>query len=293
MPKGFVFKCTNKSEQECLDRHLFGTDRLAGDEVLSLEPGDRLFLLNVENNRLIGMFEAESCGGKGIIHEAWRGRYPYQIRVKPCNEIKSLEKAKETLSVLQLNSHQVLYDFEVDAISTLLSPNGYRGQLLVKEDDSTWKLRELAEKLERIRRERGLSSRGNGKPVLESTTFWDFPTQSYGLTPKGDNKYPGVTPAFIIWNLIKRYTEPGDLVLDPMCGSGTTIDVCKEEGRRVIGYDIVSVRPDIIENDARNIPLEDNSVDLLFIDSPYGDNIKYNASPKSIGNISAESRDDS
>jgi DNA modification methylase len=76
-----------------------------------------------------------------------------------------------------------------------------------------------------------------------------------------------------------------------MCGSGTTIDVCREEGRRVIGYDIVSVRPDIIENDARNLPLEDNSVDMVFIDSPYGDNIKYNANPKSIGNISAESEE--
>jgi DNA modification methylase len=53
----------------------------------------------------------------------------------------------------------------------------------------------------------------------------------------------------------------------------------------------VSVRPDIIENDARNLPLEDNSVDMVFIDSPYGDNIKYNANPKSIGNISAESEE--
>ncbi|MBI4298718.1 MAG: methyltransferase domain-containing protein, partial [Chloroflexi bacterium] len=120
------------------------------------------------------------------------------------------------------------------------------------------------------------------------TTLWDFPTQSYGFIPKGNNKYPGVTPAFIVWNLIKRYTEPGDLVLDPMCGSGTTIDVCKEEGRRVIGYDIVSTRQDIVANDARNLPLEDSSVDLVFIDSPYGDNIKYNNNPNNIGNISAE-----
>jgi DNA modification methylase len=37
-----------------------------------------------------------------------------------------------------------------------------------------------------------------------------------------------------------------DLVVDPMCGSGTTIDVCKEERRRAIGYDIHPTRPDII-----------------------------------------------
>ena len=126
------------------------------------------------------------------------------------------------------------------------------------------------------------------KPLLEAITLWDYPTQSYGKTPKGNNKFPGVTPAFIIYNLAQRYTKPGDLVVDPMCGSGTTIDVCKEEGRQVIGYDLVSFRPDIIQNDARNIPLEDNSVDLVFIDSPYSDNVKYSDHPDCIGKISCE-----
>lgn len=125
--------------------------------------------------------------------------------------------------------------------------------------------------------------------ALDTTTVWNFSTQSYGQIKKGNNKYPGVTPALVIYNLIKRYTVPGELVVDPMCGSGTTIDVCLEEGRNVIGYDIVSVREDIIQNDARHIPLEDNSVDLVFIDPPYGDNIRYNDHPDSIGNIAAES----
>ena len=75
-----------------------------------------------------------------------------------------------------------------------------------------------------------------------------------------------MTPALIIYNLIWRYTELDDLVVDPMCGSGTTIDVCREESRRVIGYDVSPVRPDIIQNDARKIPLDSNSVDMIFID---------------------------
>jgi len=129
---------------------------------------------------------------------------------------------------------------------------------------------------------------GEDKPVLHPTTLWDFPKQSYGKTPKGDWRFNGVTPAGVIYNLIMRYTKPGDLVVDPMCGSGTTIDVCKEEGRRVIGYDIAPARPDIIQNDSRKIPLPDNSVDMVFIDSPYGDNVKYSDHPKCIGKISAE-----
>jgi len=128
----------------------------------------------------------------------------------------------------------------------------------------------------------------NKLPEFETTTLWDFPTQNYGSKAHGDNKYKGVTPAFIIWNLIQRYTKIGDLVVDPMCGSGTTIDVCKEENRKVIGYDIVPYRKDIIQADARRLPLNDKSIDFVFIDSPYSDNIKYNDHPDNIGNISCE-----
>jgi DNA modification methylase len=126
------------------------------------------------------------------------------------------------------------------------------------------------------------------QPKFETTTLWDFPTQNYGDRPHGDNKYSGVTPAFVIWNLLQRYTKEGDLVIDPMCGSGTTIDVAKELNRQVIGYDITPYRDDIIQNDARKIPLEDNSVDFVFIDSPYSDNIKYSENPADIGRISCE-----
>lgn len=110
--------------------------------------------------------------------------------------------------------------------------------------------------------------------IIESTTLWDFPRQNYGGKPHGNNKYNGVTPAFVIWNLLQRYTKEGDLVVDPMCGSGTTIDVAKELNRKVIGYDLNIIRPDVIKNDSRKIPLKDNSVDFVFIDSPYSDNIK-------------------
>ena len=124
---------------------------------------------------------------------------------------------------------------------------------------------------------------------FETTTLWDFPTQNYGDKPHGNNKYPGVTPAFIIWNLIQRYTKEGDLIIDPMCGSGTTIDVCKEENRNVLGFDIVPYRTDIIKQaDARKLPLNDRIADFVFIDSPYSDNIKYNDHPDNIGNISCE-----
>lgn len=132
------------------------------------------------------------------------------------------------------------------------------------------------------------SSIKDEKPPFETTTLWDYPRQSYGKKPKGNYRFQGVTPAFIIYNLIQRYTKPGDLVVDPMAGSGTTIDVCEEERRRVIGYDINPQHPKVIYNDSRKIPLEANSVDMVFIDSPYGDNVNYSDDPADIGKISAE-----
>jgi DNA modification methylase len=150
-------------------------------------------------------------------------------------------------------------------------------------------------KLNKLNEIKKLKQTGNDledkKPSFETTTLWDFPTQSYGKKQKGNNKFQGVTPAFIVWNMVQRYTKPGDLVVDPMAGSGTTIDVCEEEERRAIGYDINPQHPKVIKNDSRNIPLEDNTVDMVFIDSPYGDNVSYSNEPEDIGKISAESQD--
>lgn len=76
-----------------------------------------------------------------------------------------------------------------------------------------------------------------------------------------------------------------------MCGSGTTIDVAKELNRKVVGYDLNIVRPDVIKNDSRKIPLKDNSVDFVFIDSPYSDNIKYSDEKQCIGKVSCEKKE--
>ena len=113
----------------------------------------------------------------------------------------------------------------------------------------------------------GRDETDSSDPALETTTLWDYPRQSYGKAKKGDNRFSGVTPAFVVRNLIRRHTEPGDLVVDCMAGSGTTIDVAREENRRVIAYDIAAIRSDIVQNDARALPLEDDCVDLHFVDA--------------------------
>jgi DNA modification methylase len=290
LKRGFLFACTNKSESECLNRLLLATEKSYGPVVIRIRRGDILFLNNIDTDLLHGVFRAVSDGSLDIEEDAFNGRYRYQVKVEPLGGLVQVSKAKGVLGKFGLKRNRPVFNEKLLGLLEVFKSEAQKRDLL-----NFHNLRgaedAIAKEVEGIKDSKAEVDIEEEIPLIEATTFWDFPKQSYGLTPKGDNKYAGVTPALIIYNMIWRYTDPGDLVVDPMCGSGTTIDVCKEEKRRVIGYDIHSTRSDIIKNDAREIPLEDNSVDMVFIDSPYGDNIKYNAEPKNIGNISSESEE--
>jgi hypothetical protein len=125
------------------------------------------------------------------------------------------------------------------------------------------------------------------KPVLMTTTLWDFPSRQYGAERQGDDDYKGSTPAWVIWNLLRRYTLPKDLVVDPMAGSGTTLDVARDLGRRALGYDLQPARPDIFRCDARRLPLEDQKADFVFVDPPYSTHVDYGDDPRCIGKLDA------
>ena len=48
----------------------------------------------------------------------------------------------------------------------------------------------------------------------------------------------GSVPAGIVYPWIEACSRPGDIVLDPFAGSGTTLRVAKDLGRCAIGIDI-------------------------------------------------------
>lgn len=50
--------------------------------------------------------------------------------------------------------------------------------------------------------------------------------------------YPTQKPLALLRPLIEAATNPGDLVVDPCCGSGTTLDAAWQLGRRAIGIDV-------------------------------------------------------
>ncbi|MDR3210419.1 MAG: DNA methylase [Planctomycetota bacterium] len=132
---------------------------------------------------------------------------------------------------------------------------------------------------------------GNGEalsgPLFMHTTLWDYPSQNYGGSKQGQTGFAGATPSYVIWNLLERYSRPGDLVVDPMAGSGTTLDVARDLGRKALAYDISPRRSDIFRADCRQLPLESAKAHLVFVDPPYSDHLDYSDDPRCIGKLSA------
>ncbi len=82
--------------------------------------------------------------------------------------------------------------------------------------------------------------------------------------------HPGSIPPALVAHLLHYYTTPGALVVDPMAGGGTTLDVCQSMGRRCLAYDLHPAQPEIRPHDLRHgLPAEALGCDLIFCDPPY------------------------
>jgi DNA modification methylase len=53
--------------------------------------------------------------------------------------------------------------------------------------------------------------------------------------------YPTQKPVALLERIINASSNPGDFVLDPFCGCGTTIDAAEKSGREWIGIDITQI----------------------------------------------------
>lgn len=56
--------------------------------------------------------------------------------------------------------------------------------------------------------------------------------------PKRSVEHPTVKPLGLMMAHLRNSTRPGDLVLDPFSGSGSTLRAAKDLGRRAIGFEI-------------------------------------------------------
>jgi site-specific DNA-methyltransferase (adenine-specific) len=73
----------------------------------------------------------------------------------------------------------------------------------------------------------------NVSETVPYTDTWDFATvQAY------EGKHPAEKPLALMQHIIAASTRPGALVLDPFCGSGTTLDAARQLDRHYIGGDM-------------------------------------------------------
>ncbi len=94
----------------------------------------------------------------------------------------------------------------------------------------------------------GINKKKLGKLNKEKTrtNIWSYAVGLGGTTrDKIAFEHPAVFPEKLALDHILSWSEPGDLVLDPMCGSGTTGKMALLHGRRFVGIDISAEYVDI------------------------------------------------
>ena len=98
--QGEVLSCTESSEEECFRRLLFGTNKVYAPGFMKIKKGFFLFLLNLDSQKLYGVFRATSDARIGIEPEAWGGRYAYQARMEPVHDVVCLKDGDNLLKKL-------------------------------------------------------------------------------------------------------------------------------------------------------------------------------------------------
>lgn len=145
-----------------------------------------------------------------------------------------------------LNNHQNIYfyskskDFKFNTIYTEYSSTTNIDQILVeRERDSNSK---TIYKID----ESGNYVMAKEKKGVPLSDVWNIPF----LNPKAKERvgYPTQKPILLLEQIIRIATNENDIVLDPFCGSGTTLVAAKILGRKFIGIDSSSEAIEITED---------------------------------------------
>lgn len=121
----------------------------------------------------------------------------------------------------------------------------------------------------------------------EVTSVWSFKERGEWATHKGD--YHGNCSPYVVKNLLIKYSNKNDIVLDQFVGSGTTMIESLLLNRKTIGIDIndkalnitksrikdIGGKYKLIKGDATKLTLKNKSIDFICTHPPYMDIIKY------------------
>ena len=90
-----------------------------------------------------------------------------------------------------------------------------------------------------------------------------FPINSQARERLG---YPTQKPLALLERIVQASSNPGDVVLDPFCGCGTTIDAAEKLGRKWIGIDITQLATSLIKNRLRDT--YGDKIEIITIGEP-------------------------
>lgn len=181
-----------------------------------------------------------------------------------------------------LSSHQTIYfysktqNFKFKTIYTDYSETTNIDQILQK------RVRDNNGKTIYARDEKGNTINSDIKKGVPLSDVWEIPY----LNPKANERvgYPTQKPILLLERIIEIASEEGDVILDPFCGSGTTLVAGKLNNRKVIGMDIsqdainltkarlknpVKSESNLLKNGKESYNNVDNSVKNLLHDIEY------------------------
>ena len=133
-----------------------------------------------------------------------------------------------------LNSHQVIFFYS--------KTKNFKFNMIYNDYSATTNIDQIFQK--RVRDENGKTvykhNQGNvelikAKKGVPLSDVWDIPY----LNPKARERvgYPTQKPIILLERIISIASDKDDIVLDPFCGSGTTLVAAKLLGRKYIGID--------------------------------------------------------
>lgn len=132
----------------------------------------------------------------------------------------------------------------------------------------------------------GFGRRPDGTPITPSnnprsptitpthgvrTNVWPYPVGGNGNQtgdPSTPNLHPAPFPLALARDHILTWTNPDDLVLDPMLGSGTTLRAAKDLGRRSLG---IEIHPPYLSIITAKLAQQVLALNTIFRDTPSGD----------------------
>lgn len=168
------------------------------------------------------------------------GRYNgvYEIETGKYRTLTS--KEKQNPSIISDKVMTFRYDNLVSSgyTPTCIFPIRFEGRLFSPKGGRSWKTNQQG--IERLIKAQRIGCTGRSVqyrryledyPSYEVNNIWD------DTAIRTDKQYVVETSTGVIQRCILMTTDPGDLVLDPTCGSGTTAYVAEQWGRRWITID--------------------------------------------------------